>query len=328
MIGLAARIRRLLYAKRIFKAERLPRPVISIGNLSVGGSGKTPHVRFIAEWMGREGYRVAILSRGYGRSTRGVVWVSDGARVVSTWTEAGDEPYLLASSLKNVPVIVGESRAAAGLACLSKIDVDLFLLDDGMQHLALKRDLDILLVDADRELGNRMTLPFGPLREPPSHARFADALVVTKCRDLEKGREVVRNIGFPTGKPVAVSALKCRSIIDRQGASRTLDPPGRAVAAFSALARNDQFARTLADAGYDIQVFTGFRDHHRFTESELRSLFESSKGLPLLTTEKDLVRLPANLHFPVEALAIEVEWIEGWEKLSSLIKTTIGNFAK
>ncbi len=329
MIGLAARLRRALYANGLLKAESLPRPVISIGNLSLGGSGKTPHVRFIAGWLVGEGYRVAILSRGYGRATRGVVWVSDGENILSTCAESGDEPYLLARSLKGVPVLVGESRAAAGRACLSRIDVDLFLLDDGMQHLSLNRDLDILLVDGDRSLGNRMTLPFGPLREPPSHAKFADALVVTKCRESEQGFEVARKIPFPGDRPIAVSGLKSRSIIDGQGGARPLDgSPGRPIAAFSAIARNDHFARTLGEAGYDIKVFSAFRDHHRFTESELRTINESAHGLPILTTEKDLVRLPSNLPFAVEALAVDIEWLAGWETLSSLIKTTIGNFAK
>jgi tetraacyldisaccharide 4'-kinase len=325
---MAARVRRALYDRRILTAERLPRPVVSIGNLSVGGSGKTPHVRFMADWLTREGHRVAILSRGYGRSTRGVVWVSDGERLLSSWSESGDEPFLLASSLPKVPVLVGESRAAAGRACLSKVDVDLFLLDDGMQHLSLKRDLDILLVDAARGLGNRMTLPFGMLREPPSHARYADAIVITKCADIGQGRAVARTIPNSTGKTVAYSSIRPGKIIDRKGSGRPQDVRGFQVAAFSALARNDQFVRTLTEAGYDVRSFTGFRDHHRFTESDLRTIAESAKGLPLITTEKDLVRLPEKLPFEVEALSVEVEWLAGWDALSSKIRTTIRTFEK
>jgi tetraacyldisaccharide 4'-kinase len=129
------------------------------------------------------------------------------------------------------------------------------------------------------------------------------------------------------GSPVAVSGLKSGSIVDRGGRRRPVDAPGMPVAAFSALARNDQFARTLALAGYDVRTFTGFRDHHRFTASDLRAINEKARGLPLLTTEKDLVRLPADLPFRVEALAVEVEWLDGWESLSALIKTTIGKKA-
>jgi tetraacyldisaccharide 4'-kinase len=328
MIGLAARLRRALYDRGILEAERLPRPVVSIGNLSVGGSGKTPHVRFIADWLVREGLRVAILSRGYGRSTRGVVWVSDGERLLASWSESGDEPYLLASSLRNVPVLVAESRAAAGRACLSKTEVDLFLLDDGMQHLPLHRDLDILLVDAARGLGNRLTLPFGMLREPPSHAKYADAVVVTKCRDIGQGREVARTIPNVSGKTVAYSAIRSRSIVDREGNARPIDPAGTPVAAFSALARNDQFVRTLTGAGYVVRSFTGFRDHHRFSAADLRKIAASAGGLPLLTTEKDLVRLPSTPPFAVEALSVEVEWLAGWDALSSKIMATIGNHAK
>lgn len=328
MIGLAARFRRALYDRGLLKPERLPRPVVSVGNLSVGGSGKTPHVRFIADWLSKEGRRVAILSRGYGRSTHGVVWVSDGEKMLADWSESGDEPYLLASSLKNVPVLVAESRVEAGRACLSKMPVDLFLLDDGMQHLALHRDLDILLVEAARGLGNRLTLPFGMLREPPSHARYADAVVVTKCRTIEQGRAVATTIPHVSGKTVAYSAIRSRTIVDRHGNARPIDPRGTVVAAFSALARNDQFVRTLTEAGYDVRSFTGFRDHHRFGESDLRKIASAAKGLPLLTTEKDLVRLPATLPFEVEALSVEVEWLAGWDALSSKIRNTIGNHAQ
>ena len=324
MLGFANRIRRRLYSRGVIAAERLPRPVISIGNLSGGGSGKTPHVRWIARWLTDRGSKVAILSRGYGRTTRGVVWVSDGKRILSTCAESGDEPFLLASRLKNVPVLVGESRAAAGKACLDKVDVDLFLLDDGFQHLALKRDLDILLVDASRGLGNGLTLPFGPLREPPSHAKYADALVITKCRDGREGEEAARKIPFPPGRPVGLSGLITRGVVTMTGSERPLDPPGRPVAAFSSLAHNDQFVRTLTSSGYDVRTFSGFRDHHRFTRSDIEKIFVSAKGLPVITTEKDLVRLPPDLPFDVEAISVEVEWLKGWEELATMIETTIG----
>ncbi|HEY3490844.1 MAG TPA: tetraacyldisaccharide 4'-kinase [Candidatus Deferrimicrobiaceae bacterium] len=324
MIGIANRLRRRLYSWGLIASERLPRPVISIGNLSVGGTGKTPHVRWIAGWLKGRGLRVAILSRGYGRTSHGVVWVSDGERILSTCDQSGDEPFLLASRLKGVPVLVGESRAAAGRACLEKMDVDLFLLDDGFQHLALKRDLDILLVDAGRGLGNRLTLPFGPLREPPSHARYADALVVSKCRDRRQGEETSRKVPFPLGRPVAMSGLKPCVIVKRDGSERPLDPPGKPVSAFSSLARNDQFAGTLKAAGYDVRSFTGFGDHHRFTESDIGKILASAKGLPIMTTEKDLVRLPPGLPFEVEALSVDIEWLEGWGGLATAIETILG----
>lgn len=324
MMGVAARIRRLLYRSGVLPSERLPRPVVSIGNLSVGGTGKTPHVLHLAGWLTARGHRVAILSRGYGRTTKGVVWVSDGERVLPSPAESGDEPFLLASRLKGVPVLVGESRAAAGRACLERIDVDLFLLDDGFQHLPLHRDLDLLLVDSGRRMGNRLTLPFGPLREPPSHARFADILVVTKCETPEEGRRISREVPFPAGKPVGITRLRPLALVSRDGRETPLDPPGTGIAAFSALARNEQFAETLRVAGYDIRRFSGFRDHHRFTEADLRAIRESVGGLPLVTTEKDLVRLPSELPFEVRALAVGVEWLAGWEEISATIEKTIG----
>jgi tetraacyldisaccharide 4'-kinase len=313
-----------MYGKGILRQGRLPRPVVSVGNLAVGGSGKTPHVRFLAAWLASEGYRVAVLSRGYGRESRGVLWVSDGSRLLSDARQAGDEPFLLASSLEGVAVLVGESRLRAGLECLSKRDVDLFLLDDGMQHLPLARDLDILLVDAARGLGNRLTLPLGPLREPPGHAKYAGAVVVTKCRDLGHGQDVARTIPGISGKTVAYSAIRPAAIVGRNGRRRPLDPPGTRVGAFSALAMNGQFVRTLEQAGYVVESFRGYRDHHRFTEADLRRIRESAGGLPLLTTEKDLVRLPPSAAFEAEALSVEVEWLAGWDALSARIRSGIG----
>jgi tetraacyldisaccharide 4'-kinase len=298
--------------------------VISIGNLTVGGSGKTPHVASIAASLRDEGFRIAVLSRGYGRTSRGVRWVSDGHRILSTWEDGGDEPFLLARKLPGVPVVVGESRLEAGRDCLEKVDVDAFLLDDGFQHLQLGRDLDILLVDSANVLGNRLSLPFGPLREPPSHARFAHAMIVTKSTDAAKGIEVARRVPFSEGKPVSVTRYSCRSIVSVDGVERPLDPAGTPVAAFSALARNGQFEATLTKAGYDVKSFTGFRDHHRFTAGDIRAIIDKAGGLPVITTEKDLVKLPERQGARIEALAVDVEWLSGRDALMKLIKEAIG----
>ena len=319
IFGTAARIRRLLHGAGILSAKRLPRPVLCVGNLSVGGAGKTPHTMHLARWLSGLGRRVAILSRGYRRNSRGVVWVSRGEGKIGGFSECGDEPVLMARSLPGVPVLVGESRTEAGMEALKHVPVDVFLLDDGFQHLSLARDFDLLLVDCGRGFGNRMTVPFGGLREPPSHARFADGLVVTKCPDAATGERVANTAPFPAGRPRAFSRLVPAAMVDADGEPFESAPSGSEVFAFSGLAGNEQFRDTLLLAGYVIGGFINFPDHHAYDMYDLARIARESKGLPVVTTEKDLVRIPRNAAFSIGALRVEVEFLAGWEQLSGSI---------
>ncbi|MBI5419408.1 MAG: tetraacyldisaccharide 4'-kinase [Deltaproteobacteria bacterium] len=328
MIGPFARWRRALYRSGILRSEALPRPVISVGNLTVGGSGKTPHVKFLASWMKNTGMRVAVLSRGYGRETKRVVWVSYGDGPAVPASAGGDEPVLLAASLPGVPVLVGESRAEAGREALRRREIDAFLLDDGFQHLSLRRDADLLLLDAGRGLCNRRTLPLGPLREPPDCARFADALVVTRCADEARCEDLAGSVSFPPDRPRACSRLVPRTLVDRDGGESPLPSPGEEVAAFSGLARNEQFAATLREAGFVVRRFLAFRDHHPYGPGDIEKIASAAEGMPVVTTEKDLVRLTGALPFRVLALRVEVEFLSGWEGLSRLILERIGSFGK
>ncbi len=325
MIGPFARARRALHRAGVLRAASLPRPVVSVGNLTVGGTGKTPHVQFLARWLSGRGVRVAVLSRGYGRRTRGVVWASGtpaaGAAAV------GDEPALLARSLPGVAVVVGESRLAAGLEALRREPVDAFLLDDGFQHQGLRRDADILLVDGIRGLGNGRTLPLGPLREPPDHARFADALVVTRCADVARAEEVRAGIAFPSVRPVAATRLVPRCLVDAEWREAPLPDPGAEVVAFAGLARNGQFEATLRGCGLRVARFVAFRDHHPYGARDIRDIAAAAAGLPVVTTEKDLVRLPGDLPFRVSALRVAVEFLSGWDALSGLVLERIGGAA-
>jgi tetraacyldisaccharide 4'-kinase len=316
IFGAVARLRRAFYGSGMLTASRLPRPVLSVGNLAMGGAGKTPHVIHLSKWLAGTGRRVAILSRGYGRHGRGVVWVSDDRKTVAGVREGGDEPVLMARSLPGVPVVVGESRADAGRKVLARLPVDVFLLDDGFQHLPLERDYDLLLVDCCRGLGNRRTVPFGGLREPASHARFADGLVVTKCPDAAAGERVARTVPLREKRPVACSRLVPRGIVRREGDPPDAFRPGTEIFAFSGLARNGQFRETLETAGYRVRGFLPFPDHHAYGRSDLARIARESAGLPVVTTEKDLVRLPGEVPFEVCALRVEVEYISGWEDLS------------
>jgi len=319
ILGAAARVRRALYGAGVVSRARLPRPVLCVGNLSVGGTGKTPHVIHLARWLAGEGFRVAILSRGYRRQGRGVAWVSDGEGRIATAREGGDEPVLMARLLPGIPVVVGESRAEAGREALARVPVDVFLLDDGFQHLSLARDFDLLLVDSGSGLGNRLTVPLGRLREPPSHARFADGMVVTKCADASAGERVARTVPFPEGRPLAFSRLVPRGLVDAKGSPMGGVPEGSEVFAFSGLARNMQFRDTLEGAGYRVSGFLAFPDHHLYDLADMARIARESGGLPVITTEKDLVRIPAETPYAVGALRVEVEYLSGWEEMSRAI---------
>ncbi len=319
ILGAAARVRRILSSAGLLPASILPRPVVSVGNLAMGGAGKTPHVIHLARWLAGQGRRVGVLSRGYGRKSRGVRWVSDGEGPTVTAVEGGDEPVLIARSLPGIPVVVGESRAAAGRELLSRRPVDVFLLDDGFQHLSLRRDADLLLVECGGGLGNRWTAPLGPLREPPSHARFADALVITKCPDAESGERIARSVPFPEGRPKAFSRLSPGGIVGRDGLPSKRAAVGDAVFGFSGVARNDQFRDTLAAAGFRVAGFLPYPDHHAYGRRDLERIAREAAGLPAITTEKDLVRLPDVVPFSVGALRVEVEYLAGWEEISRMI---------
>jgi tetraacyldisaccharide 4'-kinase len=316
IFGAAARFRRALHGYGLLRASRLPRPVLSVGNLTMGGAGKTPHVMHLAKWLAQGGRRVTILSRGYRRQGKGVVWVSDGRRITAAVRDGGDEPVLLARSLPGVAVLVGESRVDAGREALARLPVDVFVLDDGFQHISLYRNFDLLLVDCQRGLGTGRTVPFGGLREPASHAKFADGMVVTKCPDAAAGEAVARTVPFPGDRPRACSRLVQRGIVGRDGEPQDEVRPGSEVFAFSGLARNRQFRSTLESAGYRVRGFRSFRDHHTYGRADLARIARESAGLPVVTTEKDLVRLPDEIPFGVGALRVEVEYLSGWERLS------------
>jgi tetraacyldisaccharide 4'-kinase len=281
------RLRRSWYAAHPEARRRLQRPVISVGNLAVGGTGKTPIVAALARTLLQANHRPAILSRGYARRVPadGVVVVSDGQAILAPVDRSGDEAQMLARMLPGVPVLVSADRYLAGTLAERQFGATVHLLDDGFQHLRLARTVDLLVV-SDRDLDDAV-LPSGRLREPIAAARGADALLVPgAAADAERIR---LRLGATTAFHVVPQFFGLRQAPG--GSPVTARGP---VVAVAAIARPERFFAAVRGAGYDIARTIVFADHHWFTPADLRrvsaAVRESGAALAV-TTEKDAVRL-------------------------------------
>jgi tetraacyldisaccharide 4'-kinase len=317
LYGRVAALRRAWYERVPDRRHRLARPVISVGNLVVGGSGKTPVVAWLARLLLEKGHRPAILSRGYGRRAHrdGVVVVSDGDRVLAPTAMSGDEPQMLARALPGVAVLVAPDRSLAGTLAERRLGCTIHLLDDGFQHLQLARDVDLLLVGRD-DLTERI-LPSGRLRESLATARRADAVLVPGTEEdvavvaatlhIEQAFRVVPRFGEPL-------------LVHPNGATVHASAGKRAIAV-AAIARPQRFFATLRSQGWDVVREFAFRDHHWFTPADLdrvrRAAREEHADI-ILTTAKDAVRIEAQdghwaylpMDVSIEPAAAFSSWLE------------------
>ena len=329
-------LRLYLYRKRIFRERTLGCLVISIGNLTVGGTGKTPVVEKFARALQVGGRRVAILSRGYKSVPRhrpkkwlGIIRrkdntpprvVSDGKSLLLDSLTAGDEPYMLANNLKDVIVLVDPNRVKSGIYAIKDLKADTLLLDDGMQFLYLKHRLEIVLIDRQAPFGNEYLLPRGTLREPPRNLRRASYIFITKStgepndalieriRKYNRTAEIIECAHKPlhlqnvfTGEQLPLERLR-----------------GAFVGALSGIAQPDSFENGLRDLGAKIELSKRYADHHRYSEAELQSFINRSLRRDLemvVTTEKDAVRFPRLLtpEVPIYFLRVEIEILSGHE---------------
>ena len=275
--GLGARLRVLLYAQGLLRTNRLKTPLVSVGNLTVGGTGKTPMVLWLAEKFLSEGMRVGILSRGYRGSG-----------------ETSDEIELLKNKLGDRAVFgVGADRFAAGRKIEAEHPVDVFLLDDGFQHLALARDIDIVLVDSTRPLHQEYGLPAGRLREPVSAMARAGVVVFTRVEQTPRHQPAVRKLPELPIFSASTALIGFRPLIGSQEifSAKALPQP---VFAFCGLGNPDAFLRNLAQWGVELAGGKAFRDHHRYSEEdgrEVEKLAKTGGAKALVTTEKDLQNL-------------------------------------
>lgn len=275
--------------RKLARRETLPRPVISVGNLTVGGSGKTPLVQWISQWAEREGLVPCVLSRGYGVSIQSPARVTEGP---GDWRFFGDEPTLLAQGLRSGCVYVGRDRAQAGRLALEREPrIDFFILDDGFQHLALARDLDLVLVDAAIGLGNGRLLPRGPLREPPAALDRADAIGLARRAGWS-----VSSLGPHLPTPdfeIDLEPTAWRPLADEDWLPLETLPRDRPARLLSGIASPSGFEATARAVGLRVHSHSIFRDHHAFTREEAESerRLAREQGLRLVTTAKDGVRL-------------------------------------
>jgi tetraacyldisaccharide 4'-kinase len=325
---LVVRARLALYENGLLKTYKLESPVISVGNLTVGGTGKTPCVAFLANFLRGEGHNVAILSRGYKRRSSGRVAVSNGEDILCGPLEAGDEPYLLAHSCPGVPVVVDADRYSAGKWLAERKPVTVFILDDAFQHLRLARDLNLALVDATEPLTG--LLPAGRLREPISGLRRADAVIVTRSDRISHRCSLERTILKHAEIPVFYAhheMTKMRRLDERETINAS-DLARKRVAAFSGIARPERFIADLSNLGIEVIQRFDFPDHHSYEVDEFLNLLKRARAAEaeaIVTTEKDaanLTRLPRELlgqsAIPIFAAQIEFR-CETIEALKSFV---------
>lgn len=329
-------LRWYLYEHRILRNKPLGCLVVIVGNLTVGGTGKTPVVEKFARTLHERGRKVAILSRGYKSKKEPLmksIWrklshgeesppkiVSDGENVLLDSEVAGDEPYMLARNLPGVVVLCDKNRVKAGSYAIRRFGCDTLILDDGFQYLPLKGRLNLLLVDKTNPFGNQHLLPRGILREPIKHLSRASYIFLTKS-DGQKDEALLELIreNNPTAE-IIECAHKPQYLQAVEGGERLplAHLKGAKIAAFSGIASPESFENMLREFGAEIRYNQRFLDHHRFSRSEIEKLYAEAKASAvdyIMTTEKDAVRLFDDIHadIPVYFLRLEIDILSGKE---------------
>jgi tetraacyldisaccharide 4'-kinase len=344
LFQVAIKTRRLLYNLRILRDSTLGVQVIAIGNLTVGGTGKTPVVEKFARELRDAGRNVAILSRGYRSKptplherilnkillradTTPPRVVSDGRSLLLDSETAGDEPYMLASNLKDVVVLVDKDRVKAGRYAIEKFGCDTLLLDDGFQYWKLRgRRQDIVLVDCQQPFGNERMLPRGTLREPPSHLARASTIFITKSDGkTAELRKRIAELNSSAGIIECVHhPLYLEDVFTGQRHDLALIK-GRKVASLSGIAQPESFEHNLVSSGSELVYSKRFADHHRFTQQEVLNAINRSKKRQaemIITTQKDAVRFPKidRRDLPILFMRVEIKIVAGADDFQDCVR--------
>ena len=301
--GLGVRVRNLLFDAGWKKSHRASVPIISVGNLTLGGTGKTPCVEYIARLLRQHDQQVAILSRGYG---------AEGGR--------NDEAMLLEENLPDVPHLQGRDRVALAATAVEELESDVLVLDDGFQHRRLHRDLDIVLIDASNPWGFNRMFPRGALREPVSGLKRAGLVMITRVdrADDTAIQEIRRRVARYTDATIALTVHEPIALLTGDGSTEPIESlRGATVAAFAGIGNPDAFRRTLETAGATVVEFRVFPDHHGYTRADVDDLIRWASSQPaetlIATTQKDMVKLRIAMlgDRPLRAVRIGLKFLEG-----------------
>ena len=318
--ALGVNLRLALYRAKILKTYQLNAPVISVGNITFGGTGKTPCAAYIANYLCSEGFNVAILSRGYKRESKGRVEVSNGSEILCGPNISGDEPHLLAQQCPGVRVVVDADRYAAGKWLESQTKIDVFILDDGYQHLRLHRDLNLLLMDATTDFDSVLNF-----REPLEAMDRADAVIITRASQLSDREYFLRKVQkyCQPKTPIffadhQITGFRSLTEIGRKVPASSVNY--FAVAAVSGIGNPERFEFDLKNLGMKIVKHFIFEDHHRYTQNDLENIFQQTAelgGEAIVTTEKDAAnfqsQILSELKIPIYAAQLEFECTEDQE---------------
>ena len=323
------RIRNQFYDKNIFRSFKVNGcKIISIGNISVGGTGKTPVIRFLADYLKERGFNVAILSRGYNRKSKGTIIVSDGKKLLANADQAGDEPFLLARQLNSVPIVAEADRYKGAKLIQDKFQPEVILLDDAFQHRRLRRDFDIVLVDASVGFGRGLLLPAGFLREPISSLERADLIWVTRIDQATDSRILIQKVSCHSAAPIITSKHRTVKIVQMDSGEQfdLYHLNRKRVLLFSGIGNPDSFEKSVTKLGAKIVYHFTFSDHYHYKSEDIEKIFSKAEQINvdiILTTEKDYVRiieLKADLS-KIYYLAIEIHIVEN----ENLLKTALSS---
>ncbi|MGD0263916.1 MAG: tetraacyldisaccharide 4'-kinase [Candidatus Methylomirabilota bacterium] len=329
--GAGIRVRAWSFTSGLRRIRRLPCPVVCVGNLTVGGSGKTPCTIALAQWLRARDRAAGVLLRGYGRRDSGVAVVADQHGIQARWEAVGDEAVLLARRLPGVPVIVGGNRYQAGCEALRQFPLDILVLDDGFQHRQLHRDLDLVMLDATDPFGGGRLLPRGRLREPVAALRRAHAVILSRTDQApELAGLRLRLERLAPGAPQILTRHRPSGLTDLAGAGeRPLGLlQGRRVLAVSGIANPPAFHRTLTTLGVVLAGTLAFPDHHPYGPDDILRAEAAAREAGadmIVTTEKDAVRMPApSSGRPILVLRVDLEIVEGADALEGLLVPLLG----
>jgi tetraacyldisaccharide 4'-kinase len=319
--------RNWLYDHQILKETVLPCPVISVGNITVGGTGKTPCVIMLAHMLQKKGFKPAVLSRGYGgKSNNPVNIVSDGHKMLLDSETAGDEPFLIAHALKGIPVITGAKRIVTGKTAIDEFKANVLICDDAMQHRQIFRDINLVLLDNEYLRGNDHILPRGRLREPINGLGRASAFVFTHTNEAQQTNDTIEKLVQTENIPIFRSIHKSKDIV--KGDYSVQWPisilAGKKVCVFCGIAKPDSFKKNLLAAGAQVLSFDIFPDHHRYNKNELEKIktrFIDCRADFLISTQKDGMRIQEFPEFLkiIYMLRIELEIIPSGESFKEFI---------